>query len=168
MRTQSRKPALPKNPNPTHKGWVGDGRVALRAVLMIPGAALLPACTHIITQSTPYYEGGPSQLDPPQGDIEAGTLAMVVGSDGSYVRVVTVTGINAWVWDRAVMSVWDHMQKQDEDKKRREAREKWQKARGGSQPQTAQPDIPAQQNPPAQPMSQDDNSPTDKLPPAQE
>ena len=90
--------------------------------------ALLPACTHIITQSAPYYEEGPNQPDPPEGDLQAGTKAWVLGSEGSYVRVWTDSGVNAWVWDRAVMTIWDYNKMMDEDRKRREAREKWLKA----------------------------------------
>lgn len=125
---------------------------------------LIPACTHIITQSTPYYEKGPTQLDPPEGDLDAGTYAMVVGSEGSYVHVVTVTGVNAWVWDRAVMSVWDHLQKQDEEKKQREAREKLKKAQTGSQPQPAQPGMPPPNAQPAQPPSEEPKLPANPEP----
>ncbi len=136
----------------------------LAPLALSTAVAFLPACTHIITQSTPYYEKGPTQLDPPEGDIEAGTYAMVVGAEGSYVRVITVTGVNAWVWDRAVMSVWDHMQKQDEEKKQREAREKLKKAQSGSQPQPAQPATPPPIDQPAQPPSVEPNPPAEPAP----
>lgn len=96
---------------------------------LLIGTALAPAgCTHIIPQSTPYYENGPDQPESPQGDIPAGSKAWVIWRKPSYVRVWTDGGIDAWVWDRAVVSIWDFENQQAEEKKQQEAREKWLKA----------------------------------------
>ena len=68
--------------------------------------AALAGCTHVIARTTPYYEDGPSQLDPPQGELEAGTYVLVVGKEGTYSRVWTVGGVDAYVLDGDLESVW--------------------------------------------------------------
>lgn len=82
----------------------GDRRVRWMVVLSVSGLALA-GCTHVISQRTPYYEKGPSQLEPPQGELEKGTPVWIMGREGSYVRVWTPGLLDAWVRDRAVEPV---------------------------------------------------------------
>ncbi len=78
------------------RGWP---RVAL---LSLSAAALGAGCTHVVTHTAPYYEDGPWQLAPPQGEIPAGTKVLVVGNKGTYSRVWTADFVDAYVWDGAL------------------------------------------------------------------
>src|SRR5262249_30879616 len=91
-------------------------------------AALPLGCTHIIPQTTPYYKNGPDQPESPQGDVPAGAKAWVLWRKNSYAHVWTDGGIDAWVWDRAVVSIWEHESELRKEKKQAEEREKVLKA----------------------------------------
>jgi hypothetical protein len=109
--------------------------------------ATIPAfvgCTHILPSSTPYYKNGPDQPESPQGDIPAGSKAWVIWRKASYARVWTDGGIDGWVWDRAVISIWDYEHQQAEDKKQKEAREKLLKAQRTQQAKPAPTSHPAE------------------------
>ena len=86
------------NPSPERKR-----RAAVATVLL--GLTVLTGCTHVISHTTPYYKDGPSQLDPPQGNLEAGTYVWVVGKEGTYSHVWG-GGVNAYVLEGDVQSVW--------------------------------------------------------------
>lgn len=80
--------------------------IARGTALLAAALALLTGCSHVITHTTPYYENGPTQPEPPQGKLEEGTPVLVIGHEGSYVRVWTPAWIDAYVWDRDVESIW--------------------------------------------------------------
>lgn len=63
-------------------------------------------CTHKVVQSTPYFVDGPSQLDPPQGDLDPGIHVLALDRTGSYRRVLTLTGVNAYVLESALEPLW--------------------------------------------------------------
>lgn len=65
----------------------------------------LTGCTHVIRYDTPYYEGGPSQLAPPQGELSRGTHVFALGSEGSYRHVIAGNGVNAYVLESSLMSL---------------------------------------------------------------
>jgi hypothetical protein len=79
-------------------GWNVDiQRCAAAACVCV-----LAGCSHAITQSTPYYENGPHQTQPPNGNLPEGTGVWVVGREGSYYKVMADNGVVAYVWDRAL------------------------------------------------------------------
>jgi hypothetical protein len=84
----------------------------------IAATSVLVGCTHVISQRTPYYEKGPSQLEPPQGELEKGTPVWVLGRDGSYLHVWTPDLIDAYVRDRAVEPAvkWGSAKKEEDEK----------------------------------------------------
>jgi hypothetical protein len=63
-------------------------------------------CSHVVTQTTPYYSEGPAQLAGPQGQLEEGTGVWVIGREGDYAHVLTLRGVNAYVWNGALRSAW--------------------------------------------------------------
>ncbi|MGD8453517.1 MAG: hypothetical protein PVJ57_17020 [Phycisphaerae bacterium] len=96
--------------------------LALLALLL----AGVSGCSHVITQTTPYFKDGPSQLEPPQGELEKGTHVLVLGKEGTYSRVLTLGGVNAYVWDGALRSIWAKEAEPEDpraarERKRREA-----------------------------------------------
>src|SRR5262245_20764180 len=86
------------------------------ALLFVLATTALPGCTHVIPQSTPYYKNGPDQPEGPQGDIPAGAKAWVLWRKNTYAHVWTDGGIDGWVWDRAVVSVWEQERQAREEK----------------------------------------------------
>lgn len=96
--------------SPPLKQWATLCRLAASVL----GLALLAGCSHVITQPTPYYKDGPSQLDSPQGELSEGTLVLVIGKDGSYSRVWALNGVIAYVWDGAIRSLWKWPEKADQ------------------------------------------------------
>jgi hypothetical protein len=79
-------------------------RTGLASLLAV--SLVISGCSHVITRETPYYVDGPRQADPPQGWLPEGTGVWILGRDGTYVRVLTGTMINAWVRDWDVASAW--------------------------------------------------------------
>ena len=71
------------------------------------GLCLLTGCTHIITEQTPYYEDGFAQVDPPQGELEAGTRVMILERKGSHARVLTGNLLDAWVNATFIRAFWE-------------------------------------------------------------
>lgn len=76
--------------------------------LLIAVVALASSgCMHVIAYPVAYYKDGPSQLDPPQGSIAKGTPVMLLGRDGSYIRVLTPDFTDGYVWHSAVRAIWE-------------------------------------------------------------
>ena len=65
-------------------------------------SSALPEFTHVITAETEYYETGPQQGRPPEGNFPAGTKVNVVEEAGSYVLVKSDSGVEAYVTADAV------------------------------------------------------------------
>ncbi len=95
------------------------------AVLGFSIAALMAGCTHVVTHTAPYYEDGPWQLEPPQGEIPAGTKVLVVGKQGTYSRVWTAGLVDAYVWDGALepLSWWPKPKAEDKEEPARDESE---------------------------------------------
>jgi hypothetical protein len=77
--------------------------------------ALAAGCTHVIRHDgTPYYIEGRHQLDPPNGELSAGTGVWIIGEDDTYRRVWTLDGVVAYVWqgDLATRAEWKQMQEE--------------------------------------------------------
>ena len=53
--------------------------------------------THVISVAAEFYTTGPQQGRPPDGKFEAGTKVTLVESAGSYSRVRSTTGVEAFV-----------------------------------------------------------------------
>lgn len=53
--------------------------------------------THVISVAAEFYTTGPQQGRPPDGKFEAGTKVTLVESAGSYARVRSTTGVEAFV-----------------------------------------------------------------------
>lgn len=53
--------------------------------------------THEVATHTAYYLTGPQQGRPPEGFLSVGTKAAILQDGGSYARVRTAAGIEAWV-----------------------------------------------------------------------
>jgi hypothetical protein len=87
-------------------------RCLLVVVLLVP--LFVSGCSHRITQNTPYYAQGFDQLDPPEGELAAGTHVLKIAHKGSYARVLTPDLKSVWVWDRTIESVWAPREKPDE------------------------------------------------------
>jgi hypothetical protein len=97
------------------------GAVLVTAVL---GLGLATGCTHFIKQdSTPYFVDGPHQLEPPNGELAAGTGVWIIGEEDTYKRVWTLDGVIAYVWqgDVVTRSEWKQMQKERKEQAEREA-----------------------------------------------
>ena len=120
-------------------------------LLLLPAFGFLSGCTHVIPNSTPYYKDGPDQLEGPQGDIPAGAKAWVLWRKGSYARVWTDGAIDGWVWDRAVVSIWEQETQIREEKKRAEEREKLRKAQEAERRRQMEPPPKAESRPVDQP-----------------
>lgn len=90
------------------------------AMLLLAGAAF-GGCTHVVTQDAPYYKDGPQQPGPPDGELRAGTHVWAFERSGSYRRVWTAGGVNAFVWDASVKSWLEWRQMVDEQKRRDKA-----------------------------------------------
>jgi hypothetical protein len=58
--------------------------------------------THVIERETEYYLAGPQQGRPPDGKFAAGTRVRVLESAGSYARVRTENGVEAYVSSEAL------------------------------------------------------------------
>ncbi|MCC6357505.1 MAG: hypothetical protein IT450_02070 [Phycisphaerales bacterium] len=111
-------------------------------------------CSHIITADTPYYNDGPEQLDPPQGDVAKGTWCLVIGERGTYYHILTGDGVNAYVWKAAVEPLLDFRRKEKE--RNAEAERQKRLERAGLKP-------PADQPPPATPPATQPDSPPGRL-----
>lgn len=48
--------------------------------------------THIVIRETSYYETGPQQGRPPEGELKKGTLIIILNPSDSYPRVQTEDG----------------------------------------------------------------------------
>ena len=53
--------------------------------------------THRIVQPTPYYQIGPGQALPPDGEFASGTLVRILKEAGSYVQVQSESNIVAYI-----------------------------------------------------------------------
>lgn len=95
------------------------------AVAALPLAAC--GCSHVITASTPYYNDGPEQLDPPQGEVPAGAWVLVVGERNGYYHILTA-GVNAFVWKNDVMPLLDFRKQQQQRQAEAQQQEKLQRA----------------------------------------
>ncbi len=107
---------------------------ALVAVLLLFAVS---GCSHIITADTPYYNDGPEQLDPPQGDVAKGTWCLVIGERGTYYHILTGDGVNAYVWKAAVEPLLDFRRKEKE--RAAEAERQKRLERAGLTPPAEQP-----------------------------
>src|SRR5262245_6148418 len=121
------------------------------SLLLLAVTTLLLSCTHVIPNSTPYYKDGPDQVEGPQGDIPAGAKAWVLWRKNSYARVWTDGGIDGWVWDRAVVSIWEQERQLREEKKRAEEREKLLKAQQAERRRQMEPPPRAESQPAQKP-----------------
>jgi hypothetical protein len=77
-------------------------------------AAMTTGCSHVVTQNAPYYRDGPHQLDPPNGIIDAGTYALVLGEKDGYKHLIAGTGEAGHVWNGHVVTVWEWWRMQSE------------------------------------------------------
>ena len=118
----------------TTKTWLAR---CIGKTIVLAAALLSAGCTHIVTQDVAFYNNGPQQPEPPQGDLKQGTRCWVMGHEGGYVRVWTLDGVNAFVWERAVMTIRDWEKKQEDEKRQAEVREKLSRARQQPQPTPA-------------------------------
>jgi len=100
----------------------GSRRRRLYLLLCCAVALGLAGCSHVVAYTTPYYKDGPSQLAGPQGDLEEGTPVLVVGGEGSYARVWTAGGIDAYVVRSSLVPFWQWRGRKptDESEKRKE------------------------------------------------
>ena len=55
------------------------------------------AFTHVVTSKTEYYLDGPAQARTPDGSLEVGTKVALLEEAGSYCRVQTEGGIEAYI-----------------------------------------------------------------------
>jgi Bacterial SH3 domain len=53
--------------------------------------------THLVATDTEYYLSGPQQARPPDGTLPAGTKVTLLEEAGSYCRVRSEGGIEAYV-----------------------------------------------------------------------
>jgi hypothetical protein len=53
--------------------------------------------THLVAVDTGYYLSGPQQAQPPEGTLPAGTKVALLEEAGSYCRVRSEGGIEAYV-----------------------------------------------------------------------
>jgi hypothetical protein len=53
--------------------------------------------THVVATATEYYLSGPQQARPPEGTLSAGTKVTLLEEAGSYCRVRSEDGIEAYV-----------------------------------------------------------------------
>ncbi len=83
----------------------------------LAAALLCTGCTHVIAQNAPYYNEGPQQPGPPDGELAAGTGVWIVGQKDGYGHIWTLGGVNAYVWPRDIVTKaeWAHMQKVQAD-----------------------------------------------------
>jgi hypothetical protein len=61
--------------------------------------------THEIANETVYYLSGPQQGRPPEGKLAAGTRVALLGDSGSYAKVRSEGGIEAWVSSGALRAL---------------------------------------------------------------
>ena len=69
---------------------IGPGVVA-------PGSPEAVQPTHVISVATEYYTTGPQQGRPPDGTLPEGTKVTILEAAGSYSRIRTADGIEAYV-----------------------------------------------------------------------
>ena len=79
---------------------------SLMLVALLAFASLLSGCTHVVACNTPYFKNGPTQLEPPQGELKAGTWVALIGRRDSYARVLAPDGTNAYVLEQDLRSIW--------------------------------------------------------------
>lgn len=72
----------------------------------------LTGCMRVVRQDAPYYKKGPQQVEPPDGYLAAGTRVLVFGEKDSYSRVLTLRGVAAHVWERALVTVSEWQEEQ--------------------------------------------------------
>ena len=53
--------------------------------------------THVVATDTEYYLSGPRQARPPEGTLPAGTKVTLLEEAGSYCRIRSEGGIEAYV-----------------------------------------------------------------------
>jgi hypothetical protein len=53
--------------------------------------------THLVASDTAYYLSGPQQASPPEGTLPAGTKVTLLEEAGSYCRIRSEDGIEAYV-----------------------------------------------------------------------
>jgi hypothetical protein len=53
--------------------------------------------THLVVTDTKYYLSGPQQARPPDGTLSAGTKVTLLEEAGSYCRIRSEDGIEAYV-----------------------------------------------------------------------
>lgn len=91
------------------------GHAACLAFLGCLGA--LTGCMHVIAYDTPYFRDGPQQLRQPDGDLKTGTQVWITGQQDTYRRVLTLTGVHAYVWQGAIktQSEWRDTQNREKE-----------------------------------------------------
>jgi hypothetical protein len=85
---------------------IESSKIRHRSRLLAAGLVLLAltGCMKVVRQEAPYYKKGPHQVEPPDGYLPAGTKVMVFGEKDSYCRVLTLRGVAAHVWNRALVT----------------------------------------------------------------
>jgi hypothetical protein len=61
--------------------------------------------THLVASDTAYYLSGPQQARPPEGTLPAGTKVTLLEEAGSYCRVRSQEGIEAYVSTNSLQPV---------------------------------------------------------------
>src|SRR5262245_45381030 len=86
-------------------------RILRSAPTVLTGAVI--GCTHILPEQTAYYLDGPQQKQQSEGDLPAGSKAIIVGWQNDYLRVWADNGVIAYVWKGSVVTLsdWDRKEK---------------------------------------------------------
>jgi hypothetical protein len=61
--------------------------------------------THLVATDTEYYLSGPQQARPPDGTLPAGTKVTLLEEAGSYCRIRSEGGIEAYVSTGSLQSL---------------------------------------------------------------
>ena len=99
-------------------------RIVHLGLLVALGAmptAVCTGCLHVIGLDTPYYEQGPRQEAPPEGEFKAGTGVWIVGEKDGYRRVWASNGVLAYVWPRAITTREEWQRRQQAEKEAEQA-----------------------------------------------
>ena len=83
-------------------------RTALRVLLAVGLGSIVTGaigCMRVVRQESPYYVKGPHQAEPPDGFFQPGTKLLVFGENGSYSRVLSISGIAAHIWSQDLLTL---------------------------------------------------------------
>jgi hypothetical protein len=71
-----------------------------RLLLVVAVAALVAAggCTHVVTETAPYYARGPWQIEPADGVLPAGTEVRLIAIEAGWARVWSWRALDVYVW----------------------------------------------------------------------